>query len=321
MGLWYYKEVQHKSFSDWATNMLIAGYSSTNLGNLAGIEETYPDEKLFDLVQLVFDELELDYSNGSILLKYYCLITINEINNHTIPLSEGLFKLYQISLEDDLSENTIDFYNLFHAYEGLGDDSVQWYWNGANKDNIDVICYEYFQNWINNNIHRSMDNKPIYMYLERAKANFKRLEILHSEEPFIDYPSVIAYEKKFRFRWMATQLNTFIVVSDFGDKQIGVEEIEYHLNNAFNYTKKHYTGWPRGLQSGIGVISILISSNLTGDAKEYCRALRSVKKWAGFTIPVVVDSTENKVHQFVSSPMWGAIYYPHFKKLIKETLA
>lgn len=115
---------------------------------------------------------------------------------------------------------------------------------------------------------------------------------------------------------MATQLNTFIIVTDYKDKK--VEEIEYHLNNSFNYTKKHYAGWPRGLQSALGVVSILISSEVTPEAKEYCQALRSGKKWEGFTIPVVVNSSKNEVYKFLSSPMWGAIYYPNLKKLINN---
>lgn len=131
------------------------------------------------------------------------------------------------------------------------------------------------------------------MYLEKAKQYFQSAGILHSEEQFIDYPAVIAYEKEFRWSWMATQLNTFIVVSDFGDKEVGVQEIEYHLKNAFEYTKTHYKGWPRGLQSGIGVISIITSSNITPEAKAYCHGLKSGKKWAGFTVPVVVDTTTN----------------------------
>lgn len=158
------------------------------------------------------------------------------------------------------------------------------------------------------------------MYLEKAKASFTKENIFHSEEPFLEMDSVIGYEKRFRWRWMATQLNTFIVVTDYKDKKVGVEEIEYHINNSFNYAKKHYTGWPRGLQSGLGVISILISNEVTPEAKEYCQALRSGKKWAGFTIPVVVNSSKNEVYKFLSSPMWGAIYYPNFKKLIKQTI-
>jgi hypothetical protein len=51
---------------------------------------------------------------------------------------------------------------------------------------------------------------------------------------------------------------------------------------SFKYASKNYTGWPRGLQSGVGVISIMLSTKIDEDAKDYCRELKSGKKWAGF---------------------------------------
>ncbi len=131
-------------------------------------------------------------------------------------------------------------------------------------------------------------------------------------------PSAIGYEKKFRWAWVATQLNTFIVATDFGDEEVNVPLIEEHLTKSFNYSKQNYTGWPRGFQSGLGVICILISSNITDEAKDYCLKLKSGKKWAGFSIPVVHDSSSNKTFQFEKKPMWGRIYYPHFEKLINN---
>ena len=115
---------------------------------------------------------------------------------------------------------------------------------------------------------------------------------------------------------VSTQLNTFIVATDFGDEEINVAMIEKHLSESFQYTKENYTGWPRGLQSGLGVISVLISSNITDEAKEYCVKLKSGKKWSAFTIPVIYDASINEVFQFQKNPIWGRIYYPHFKKLI-----
>lgn len=129
---------------------------------------------------------------------------------------------------------------------------------------------------------------------------------------------MIGYEKKFKWSWFATQLNTFIVVSDFGNENITVGSIEKHLSEAFTFARNNYTGWPRGLQSGLGVISILLSSNITPDAEEYCRLLKSGKKWAGFTIPVTINSSTNEVNCFGKNPIWGRIYYPHFKKTIIE---
>jgi len=154
------------------------------------------------------------------------------------------------------------------------------------------------------------------MNIESIKLSLKRDSIFHSEEKIRNKTSIIGYEKKFKWSWMATQLNTFITVTDFGSEEINKAVIEEYLTESFKFSKKNYTGWPRGLQSAIGVISVLISSNITEEAKDYCLQLKSGKKWAGFSIPVVYDSSANKLFYFEKNPMWGRIYYPHFKKLI-----
>jgi hypothetical protein len=156
------------------------------------------------------------------------------------------------------------------------------------------------------------------MNLELIKNKLQSESIYHSQEKILDKPSVIGYEKKFKWSWMATQLNTFIVASDFANEEINKALIEKHLKESFNYAQKNYKGWPRGFQSGLGVISILISDKIDEESKEYCLKLKSSKKWAGFAIPVVIDSGDKKVYSFEKNPMWGRIYYPHFKEIIND---
>ncbi|MEO1051122.1 MAG: hypothetical protein AAFX87_10860 [Bacteroidota bacterium] len=156
------------------------------------------------------------------------------------------------------------------------------------------------------------------MNLTSIKKNLNETSFFHSEQDILNHSTVIGYEKKFKWSWIATQLNTFIVATDFGNEEVNKSLIEQHLTESFKFAKQNYTGWPRGLQSGLAVISILISTNVTDEAKDYCRKLKSGKKWAGFSIPVVYQSKTNEVFQFEHKPMWGAIYYPHFKSLINS---
>jgi hypothetical protein len=53
-------------------------------------------------------------------------------------------------------------------------------------------------------------------------------------------------------------------------------------------------------------------------AISYCRNLRIQPKWGSFFVPVLVNSNSNEVFRFRKSPMWGRIYYPHFRKLIDQ---
>lgn len=158
------------------------------------------------------------------------------------------------------------------------------------------------------------------MNLASIKKNLQAREIFFSEDKILERPTVIGYEKKFKWKWMATQLNTFVVASDFKNDEVTPEMVEAHLNHAFDYAKKNNKGLPRGFQSGVGAISILFSSKVTQEAKDYCQELKSGKKWAGFIIPVVVDTSEKKAYFFEASPLWGKIYFPHFKQLIQALL-
>ena len=156
------------------------------------------------------------------------------------------------------------------------------------------------------------------MTLDTIQENLKNKSIFHSNDSIEDFPTVIGYEKLFKWRWFATQLNTFIVAIDLGDTLVTEELMERMLGQSFDYSKKNYKGWPRGLQSGVGVVTILISKHLDAGVIEYCKTLKSGKKWAAFTVPVVIDAASNQVHCFEKNPMWGRIYYPYFKDLIDQ---
>jgi len=154
------------------------------------------------------------------------------------------------------------------------------------------------------------------MNLQSIKENLNRNLIFLTEGNVSGKPTVVGYEKVFKMKWLATQLNTFVVASDMGDEEITVEVIKSHLSDSFHIAKKNYDGWPRGLQSGLAVISILISNNISSEAKEYCQKLKTGKQWAGFSVPIVYDSGANEIFEFKKKPMWGRIYYPHIRKLI-----
>jgi hypothetical protein len=156
------------------------------------------------------------------------------------------------------------------------------------------------------------------MTLQEIRKRLESQSILFSEDQVHGRPTVIGYDKRFKWRWFATQLNTFIVAIDFGNDPVTVATIEAALIDSFAYAKQNYNGWPRGLQSGLGVITILVSSRIDQRAIEYCRELKSGKKWAGLVVPVVIDSSTGQVHSFNRNPIWGRIYYPYFKDLIAK---
>jgi len=159
------------------------------------------------------------------------------------------------------------------------------------------------------------------MSIQKIKERLQSKSIFHSEGMINNCPTVIGYEKEFRWKWMATQLNTFVVASDLSDTVVTEETIEEFLTSAFKYAQKNYTGWPRGFQSGLGVITILLSKKISEGSIAYCRESKSGKKWAGFSVPVIVDTATYKVYSFKRNPMWGRIYYPYFREIVNELIS
>lgn len=81
------------------------------------------------------------------------------------------------------------------------------------------------------------------MGLSEIKAKLQSQSIFFSEDAINHIPSVIGYDKKFKWTWFATQLNTFIVAVDLGAEAVSVRTIENYLTAFFQYAQTHYTGW------------------------------------------------------------------------------
>ena len=159
------------------------------------------------------------------------------------------------------------------------------------------------------------------MNLKDIRQRLESKSIFLHEDTVCERLAVVGYEKKFRWLWFATQLNTFVIAIDYGEEPVTEAEIQTVLDAAFGYARNHYRGWPRGFQSAVAVIAILLGEDIDAGAAQYCAENKAGKKWAGFPVPVVVNSRSGEVHAFAKNPMWGRIYYPHFKKLITELTA
>ena len=158
------------------------------------------------------------------------------------------------------------------------------------------------------------------MRLDIIRSRLVSSDIFYADNPLATHPSIAGYDKQFRWSWIATQLNCFFIATQV-EAPLSVEKMEALLQEAFRFSEKHYSGWPRGLQSGVGVVLIVISSAPNAEVQDYCLKLKSGRKWAGFTVPVVIDKETSEVYKFDHKPLWGRIYYPYFENMIKTLCA
>lgn len=137
-----------ESWIDWAIEMMEAGYESDHLYMLAGIIKPYNQFELQELTNKVLRDLHLDYSDKDAVLNNYIYFLLSASIDYPETYMKTLRELRDIYYELGMDSRLTDFYLLYYAKEDLTVDEVQWYWDGANRENIDQIIKEHFQNWI-----------------------------------------------------------------------------------------------------------------------------------------------------------------------------
>jgi hypothetical protein len=151
-----YKILKEKAFNadideswvDWAIEMMEAGYEADSLYQLAGTLKPYNQFELQILTTQVLKDLQFDYSDQRKALKNYVYFLIAS----NIDKSENYYKVLRefrdIYYELDMDVEYQDFALLYWAKEDLIDAEVQWYWDGADRTNIDVIIKEQLEDYI-----------------------------------------------------------------------------------------------------------------------------------------------------------------------------
>jgi hypothetical protein len=137
-----------ESWTDWAIEMMEAGFESENLYILAGQTKPYNQFELQDLTTKVLKDLNLDYSDRDLTIKNYIYYLIKITLNDPTTYLNTLRILTDICRELDYDKNYMDFYFLYFAKDELKDFDNQYYWGGANRNNIDIIIVEKFTDWI-----------------------------------------------------------------------------------------------------------------------------------------------------------------------------
>ena len=133
---------------DWAIEMMEAGFESENLYMLAGTTRPYNQFELQDLTTKVLKDLGLDYCDTELTMKNYVYYLIKTSLNDPATFLNTLRILSDICRELDYDKSYMDFYLLYYAKDELKDFDEQFYWNGANRNNIDLIIIEKLNEWI-----------------------------------------------------------------------------------------------------------------------------------------------------------------------------
>lgn len=133
---------------DWALEMIQAGYESDNLYILAGIARPYHQFELQRLTDKVLVDLNLYYEDKPQMIRNYIYYIISSTKNEPSKYHSTLKEIKDICIALDMEQEYMDFYLLYFAKDDLNESEVQWYWDGADRTNIDLIIRNIFQGYL-----------------------------------------------------------------------------------------------------------------------------------------------------------------------------
>lgn len=137
----------NKKWTDWAYEMLLAGFETENLIQLAGELEPYNQFELQRLTDKIFEELNLKWDNEEQVYKNYACYLIDQALDGKIQNVNVLDILKDIYIGKNYEPPYSDFYTLYYAQDDLKYSENQWYLAGATRENIDVIIRDCFAEW------------------------------------------------------------------------------------------------------------------------------------------------------------------------------
>lgn len=151
-----YKILKAKAFNenidetwiDWALEMMDAGYQSDNLYMLAGETKPFNQFELHELTRKVLEDLGFSYADKDAVLRNYVYYLITNSIDNPETYFKTLRELKNICQDLDMDAKYMDFYLLYFAKDDLAVEEVQWYWDGATRENIDQIIQERFRKWM-----------------------------------------------------------------------------------------------------------------------------------------------------------------------------
>jgi len=169
-----HKELEHFDYSkavDWAIDLIRQGKETDNVLILASFSEPIDRFEIRPYVTSVLNDFgleELDYNSAVIAETHYHL---NEILNDR-QIRKNLQSLYQLCVDNDYESGLLNFYLIYHGWDELEEIGVNYYFEGANLDNIEEVLKKEARKWIDKYVHGKVDES---IEQQRTEAKEKTL--------------------------------------------------------------------------------------------------------------------------------------------------
>ncbi|HSG31547.1 MAG TPA: hypothetical protein VLB82_08385 [Thermodesulfobacteriota bacterium] len=132
----------------WAEEALHNGFDSPSLRILAGLDKPLNSFEVNEYTTRALHELNIKIPSESEAVDEYASELVLLIIDHPERMRDVLKLLSDLAISTEFQDNIFDYYLLNGAYEDLDIKDVQYYWEGANKKNIEQIVLDRCKSWI-----------------------------------------------------------------------------------------------------------------------------------------------------------------------------
>lgn len=146
----YMSQLNSDDVINWALDMLDLNFTVPSLYILASIEKGSPFYDVEPYLEQALSELELKRKTDGEARVSFCRYYINEIANQK-NVRANVKALSDICISEDYADEIYDFYNLNFAWMDFENDPnypFNHYWDGATAKNIEQICIEEAEKWL-----------------------------------------------------------------------------------------------------------------------------------------------------------------------------
>jgi len=133
---------------DWATERMDAGDDTPSLRILAGLTGSFDQIDVTRLLDACLSELGVEPLDRETAVKVYASELLKNLLGNTQPVRDVLRELGDLCIQTEYDRELYPFYLLHFALWDLEDGEVQWYWDGADRSNIDGIVRKQASEWL-----------------------------------------------------------------------------------------------------------------------------------------------------------------------------
>ncbi|MEM7794349.1 MAG: hypothetical protein AAGE59_38020 [Cyanobacteria bacterium P01_F01_bin.86] len=133
---------------DWAMDALCAGEDSPSLRILAGLTPPLYSLEVREYATRALKELGIKIPTGKDAISTCARVLMEEILANPDDMQDRLSILSELCIDTNYRKDIYDFYLLHWAFDDLQASEVQFYWDGANRDNIQEIVITRCREWL-----------------------------------------------------------------------------------------------------------------------------------------------------------------------------